>query len=936
MERYIVLDVDRTIINGTSWYYACTCPDLLIRKQNIDMFKDLNEQLFNHGTTSDKEKFRLLTFDLIEKVITKESIDILNEQGCGEQLTKEEPIDNYFLSCIGRYTIKKLVTIDEYCKKTISLIHKYYTGNVKVLFLTSGYASFMNGLLSAYMEGFQEQIVWEVIGTDVRFDNGRPVIDRLITQHQKYNIVNQMISEHKKIVFLADDSTEDMRLFQVVGENHGYAFNVQYDRINHSLNWREFYEKVTNKDFLLQYLLEKSEIRLDKNTSFIDEFYVKHCNEIGVLQLTQEEYNEFCKQIQDEVLCGYIHELVHIKSDVVYLRGRVYYFWLPPYINMSLKSKYSSWKKLYNLGYHMIHHMSKVNHKDSRYTELLVYMACDHLLAALYLAIYCMQKQGLKGNHINVNNYQDIQRAIFLINNIMDSILSGKARTYKLQELDSILRLVDISELDIIDESDKFLMELDNYVLVFATAKSIVKNLGEKIDDIDSIVCFAYGGMALGYAVQSLISSSLHRMVELYTSHYSSKRFTDIDIMMKQIMPINQKSICDTNSTLLLVDNNATTFKTLKDAKEYLIKRGNKIYCAVAEVDYNNVCKWILGDETCEPMCDNWYEVVEVLPLERYITAYNTWGTSRKSQLLEIMFSSDLFQWNLDKSDKQPIFSKHRKICRVHNIYDLQVAQAMGATMIGIHAVISHKNDYYDEPKMSGIEIKRYSELPVADYEIEGIRYMVSHMPSHIMPVLVIENQLSIEQINQILEIYGMDVTVSGIQFQFLTDASYIDSIIEMGFARVIVSVGIVQHNIAGYLNSIIQSLRKTNDMVLIDMSKHQPQLIEANAEDSEYNLEFDNKFSRLHTLISALKDLNLSILLADDMEPDRMIECQMLLLANGVHVVGLDMQNNIELTKAEQGYCRIQSENKYYYAKIRKSIDKIKKWKLYESVVID
>ena len=45
MKKYVILDIDRTIINGTSWYHACSCPNLLIDEYNIDRFKELNNKI---------------------------------------------------------------------------------------------------------------------------------------------------------------------------------------------------------------------------------------------------------------------------------------------------------------------------------------------------------------------------------------------------------------------------------------------------------------------------------------------------------------------------------------------------------------------------------------------------------------------------------------------------------------------------------------------------------------------------------------------------------------------------------------------------------------------------------------------------------------------------------------------------------------------------
>ena len=61
------MDIDRTIINGTSWYHACSCPNLLIDEYNIDRFKELNNKMYVHGTSKDRYEFRKQTFELIIK-----------------------------------------------------------------------------------------------------------------------------------------------------------------------------------------------------------------------------------------------------------------------------------------------------------------------------------------------------------------------------------------------------------------------------------------------------------------------------------------------------------------------------------------------------------------------------------------------------------------------------------------------------------------------------------------------------------------------------------------------------------------------------------------------------------------------------------------------------------------------------------------------------
>lgn len=314
-------------------------------------------------------------------------------------------------------------------------------------------------------------------------------------------------------------------------------------------------------------------------------------------------------------------------------------------------------------------------------------------------------------------------------------------------------------------------------------------------------------------------------------------------------------------------------------------------------------------------------------------SAYNTWGTSETSALLEQLYSQDFIFQNTDNLIPRKIHSEHRKICRIHNVYDLRLAMEMGATMIGIHAVISCKDKYYKIEDYHGIKVEYYPNLPVPDYEIESIRYMVRCLPDGVMPILIIENKLSVEDIMKVINIYGLNVFKCGIQMQFRTNIEYINKIIEMGFERVIVAVGLMQKDVKEYLEFVDKALRTSKDLILLDMSRHQPHVIVNEKVIDKYDVSFETKYNCLNRIVSCLKKLETSVLLADDIMPDKMILCQLMLLSQGVNIIGLDMQNNIEVDKTEQKYCKIKENktSKYHYAKIRKSVEKIKKWNIFE-----
>lgn len=68
--KYIILDVDRTIISGTAWFRACSTPNLLINDIEIEEFLRLNRLTYEQRSMS-VEKFRKNTLDLILKRIQK-------------------------------------------------------------------------------------------------------------------------------------------------------------------------------------------------------------------------------------------------------------------------------------------------------------------------------------------------------------------------------------------------------------------------------------------------------------------------------------------------------------------------------------------------------------------------------------------------------------------------------------------------------------------------------------------------------------------------------------------------------------------------------------------------------------------------------------------------------------------------------------------------
>ena len=935
MKKYVILDIDRTIINGTSWYHACSCPNLLIDEYNIDRFKELNNKMYVHGTSKDRYEFRKQTFELINKRVSESAYSKLSECGCADEILIGQNVNEVFFEAVGIYTYKKLMKSDEDCKKIVDFIYKYYFGDIEFIFLTSGYEPFMKGLVKEYMKSFHKNCTWRTIGSTIKFSNGCIYLKEVMTQEKKFQFVKKIIDYGNRVVFLADDSVEEKELFSVVFRNGGYAFNVRYDEKLHESNWHELINDIEDENVFLSYLMKNSEVALSDCKKVQNNFFRLHMNEIGVICLNDIEYQIFLGSFnRDKKIVEYIKKVSHKKEEKYYLRGRYYYYWLPSYITGSLESKYAGWKKIVIDGIDIIEHIARYNIKENKYACILSYVICDHLLSVLYLAMYCAEEDVLDRERNVISSYRHIENSVCILNKILFSVFDNKIEYSNLDSLVKELKSISFEDMDIIRENEKFLLELDNYNTIYEAVYNIIDNLKGKAQKIDKVIYFAYGGISLGYAFKTIMKELFDKNVELLPSHYSSKRNNTGSGVIDRIPRFK----CGENgwmdeSTVLLLDNNVTTFKTLSTSKSYLQKRGNKVYCAVAEVYYKNIYKWLLGKGEYEEMCHNWFDVIDAKPIMNYFSAYNTWGTSETSALLEQLYSQDFIFQNTDNLIPRKIHSEHRKICRIHNVYDLRLAMEMGATMIGIHAVISCKDKYYKIEDYHGIKVEYYPNLPVPDYEIESIRYMVRCLPDGVMPILIIENKLSVEDIMKVINIYGLNVFKCGIQMQFRTNIEYINKIIEMGFERVIVAVGLMQKDVKEYLEFVDKALRTSKDLILLDMSRHQPHVIVNEKVIDKYDVSFETKYNCLNRIVSCLKKLETSVLLADDIMPDKMILCQLMLLSQGVNIIGLDMQNNIEVDKTEQKYCKIKENktSKYHYAKIRKSVEKIKKWNIFE-----
>ncbi|SFO28720.1 hypothetical protein SAMN04487831_11637 [Pseudobutyrivibrio sp. UC1225] len=935
MKKLIILDIDRTIIDGTSWYRACAFPGLLIEKDLINDFEKINNRFYSEEDSEGRNIFYKKTFAILKKQISYESLSILNLLDIAGKYRIGSYVNGEFLECIGSYTLNHLVNVDYFCHKTISLIYRFYTGDIKIIFLTRGFIPFMRGVVKTYIDTFEEKIEWELVGSTVEIENGKVTLLDEFDQKEKYNYVKKLIECGHPPVFLADDSNGDKRLFDIVNANGGIAFNVKYDLETNKSNWEKLYNSFTAWDnvegYLRKFCTRESQLNLNHNLYFSN----YQCNKIGVIILEKWEFQKIYNSIKDDFLQRCFKILIHQKNDKYYMRGKLYYFWLPPYISVTHHNKYDEWKLLFDTCNHMIQYIAMNKKYNKAVHSLVLYTICDHLVSALYLAIYYLEEASLDGVMIDKENYRQISKALDISNLIIFGIIHEKTIENYWCDLASVLKKINIDKLSIIENGQKYSLEIDNHLQIFATVEKIVANMGEKLNSIENILYFSYGAISFAYAFKAVLKDLYNRNINIVPSHFSSKRYMNKEFIIKRIPDIFDFEI-ETLDEILVLDNNVTTFSTMKMAKELFLENGKRAICCVESIDYHNLVSWVLDIGNYEIPCVKWFEVLDYYPQNNYVRAYNTWRTGDKNKILEEIYSDSVFDVEI-MYKKRAICARQRKICRVQNLYDLQMAIEMGATMIGIHAVITNKERYYETEAFVGNKERKYADLPVPDYEVEGIRNMVFQLPKNILPVLVIESPLSINAIKRILVLYGLDSYKAGIQLQFSASKEYLEEIAKMDFSTVIIAVGLTQVDIIKYMQLFDGLLRTECDYLLLDMSKHQPNLIHSEAEQSIMDKDQMSKYSMLEALSGYLKELRVSILLADDINPEEFVLYQLLLGTHGINIAGLDMQNNIEVNKYEQGYCKLKNtyNNNYHYAKIRKSIDQVQKWDVFDPIYV-
>lgn len=645
--KYIILDVDRTIISGTAWFRACSTPNLLINDIEIEEFLRLNRLTYEQRSMS-VEKFRKNTLDLILKRIQK-SI-----------LVSQNSIDELFYS-----SAKKIVKDMNYyraCAECIMEFKKKYNDKLYIIFLSSGYRCFIEAVVDTFLNlFFEEEINYYILGSEVEFDGYRLIETNFISQNKKEKITRFLVSKGAKIIMLADDSNENPNLYNFVTTQGGLALKIDYQKGQlRSKVWEEALVSI-KREILLEYYRNQNDstrlLKKDSLNTFVN-FLDQQTDIIGISRLNVEDYNSLMGELKEVLSKNFyskckqnFNELFFTKENFVYLRGPLYYYWIPSGNGKQSEVISDNFKKLVtllsNVQEILVESILLERIQSSNISNLLLLSILEHFQHVYLVVLNMIEKAAIDKKKPDVM-HKVIEKHV---QNITDSIFEILELKYDFGKLTTLFLELDLEMLfeNFCSHFDyhQGMRELDNLVSIYHSIKHIVSS--EQEFNFDYVVQFFYGGAVLGYSMVSYlkVNNITKHIPKLLNSHYSSKkeiRFgTKLDV--DYFIPFShlhslQKIKCG-NNRILLFDNNSTTLKTLKDVKVFLEHYYNIVNCAVVSFNYVNLVNFKLNLKPYEELIEDWDDILNYQTAEEYITAFDTWGTSQKGTYLQNKFRED-------------------------------------------------------------------------------------------------------------------------------------------------------------------------------------------------------------------------------------------------------------------------------------------------------
>jgi hypothetical protein len=929
---WVVLDIDRTIVNTTTWYLACIEQDLLIPASLLPQFHRLNERAYGPDPDLPDAEFRAATLDLINmgrpRAVTEDLFDTAG-RAIGAQVDfYEEPL------------------------VYLRLLRNQHGDDLRVLYLTAGYEPFMFGVLERlHQRAWLSGLNYRVVGSRLDIIDGTARLAHAVDGIAKAKLVQYLLDEGCRVALLADDDHHDLLPFDEVEARGGRTVRVIH-RTGGTTSpaWQTFaahahpdfgrWQAITTGN--QSYALADLESILAVHGDVFDDLPPAP-NGIGIGELDRKQWRRALDRITarltgpDAAIADRcLTRLSYLDGSRVLLRGDLYYLNAPPYLfgdrrpadarwTEQVAVSRQAWQCLKRGG--VLHAWAEL----SRPERWLIMCVLDHLKNAASQALDAITRLSVREDRVVSDEGTDafVRRVhtaywAMLLSGTVDDGLADAAGWDALADLILSQRIVQFS-----------LRELDDPHVVALSALSTLKRLAAADQWPGGVVDFLSGGLdiGVGFAVIAGLLYPHKAPVEIVHLAYSSKhRFRrPIPTLPKMsyermlcYVPPHQRprmsALVSGGAGILLYDNNVATFATLAEVKATLTQAGAaQVQAAVGCVYYGNILRHLNQAEGGEGLHDAWQEVLDHPPVSDYVTAFATWGTSTKTRILHHLYGRRPLRPAApctNRPDGPGMF----KVCRVHNTVDLDAVVAAGATAIGIHAVAPPTALYQRQQERHvplGPVAAEQSHLPLARYELAAIRHMVRRLPDHVLPVLVVERILDAADIRAVLAAYGMDTDDAVVQLQCRIDA---EAIVALRDFRLICAVGAQQEDLSGYIGFLNRALDADRDLILVDFSAHQPDLISGVQQMAPEPADMER-------VLAALRGVRLPVLFADDSNPRDLAARAASAISIGVPVFGLDTQNAVEVPRVQQRYRWMDERNQTIAVLIRKSPDQLREW---------
>ena len=474
-------------------------------------------------------------------------------------------------------------------------------------------------------------------------------------------ITRFLVSKGAKIIMLADDSNENPNLYNFVTTQGGLALKIDYQKGQlRSKVWEEALVSI-KREILLEYYRNQNDstrlLKKDSLNTFVN-FLDQQTDIIGISRLNVEDYNSLMGELKEVLSKNFyskckqnFNELFFTKENFVYLRGPLYYYWIPSGNGKQSEVISDNFKKLVtllsNVQEILVESILLERIQSSNISNLLLLSILEHFQHVYLVVLNMIEKAEIDKKKPDVM-HKVIEKHV---QNITDSIFEILELKYDFGKLTTLFLELDLEMLfeNFCSHFDyhQGMRELDNLVSIYHSIKHIVSS--EQEFNFDYVVQFFYGGAVLGYSMVSYlkVNNITKHIPKLLNSHYSSKkeiRFgTKLDV--DYFIPFShlhslQKIKCG-NNRILLFDNNSTTLKTLKDVKVFLEHYYNIVNCAVVSFNYVNLVNFKLNLKPYEELIEDWDDILNYQTAEEYITAFDTWGTSQKGTYLQNKFRED-------------------------------------------------------------------------------------------------------------------------------------------------------------------------------------------------------------------------------------------------------------------------------------------------------